>query len=251
MIKMSLKILLLCFITLISSAKYQAVVMKDSMKSMNSSQEMNKLSSDVKDEDFCDYIEKKDNKICLLHSCSSAYKKEACNLSDLWIYRRPTFNDNEKQPIVRQCHCVTYDKDSAVLETGKCVYSCPQNEHCTFSAFYKALSPNMERWTEDMCSMFNRSGTLCGKCRDGTHMRAYFYDLKCMECSNYGSNWWKYMLSAFLPLTIFFIIIVMFHINVHSSQLKGFVLFCQLISTPLYVCQLFLYIHVQPNLFYF
>ena len=94
----------------------------------------------------------------------------------------------------------------------------------------------------------------CGKCRDGTHMRAYSYDLKCMECSNYGSNWWKYMLSAFLPLTIFFIIIVMFHINVHSSQLKGFVLFCQLIITPLYVRQLFLYIHIQPNLkniFYF
>jgi hypothetical protein len=56
--------------------------------------------------------------------------------------------------------------------------------------------------------------------------------MKCIKCPNKKSNWWKFLLAAFLPLTIFYIIILFFKINVVSSRFQGFLLYSQMISTP-------------------
>ncbi len=47
------------------------------------------------------------------------------------------------------------------------------------------------------------------------------------ELCGIKSNWWKYVLAAFLPLTIFYFFVVLFEINVTSSHLHGFVFYCQ------------------------
>ena len=48
-----------------------------------------------------------------------------------------------------------------------------------------------------------------------------------MNCTYYKSNWWKYILHAYLPLTIFYFIILFFEINIHSSLLQGYVIYSQ------------------------
>ena len=86
-----------------------------------------------------------------------------------------------------------------------------------------------------MCNMqvqLNRTGTLCGKCQDGYYPLAYSYDMMCVQCPNEKSNWWKFVLAAFLPLTIFCIIILFFKINVVSSRFQGFLFYSQVISMP-------------------
>ena len=40
----------------------------------------------------------------------------------------------------------------------------------------------------------------------------------------------KFILIAFLPLTVFFVVIVAFKINIHSSYLQGYVFYCQAIT---------------------
>ena len=83
-----------------------------------------------------------------------------------------------------------------------------------------------------MCKDFHRTGTLCGKCQDGYYSRAYFYDMKCVQCPNGKFNWWKFVLAAFLPLTIFYIIILFFKVNIVSSRFQGFLFYSQMISVP-------------------
>ena len=43
------------------------------------------------------------------------------------------------------------------------------------------------------------------------------------------------MLAAFLPLTIFYIVILFFKVNVASSSFQGFLFFCQTISLPTFI----------------
>ena len=86
-----------------------------------------------------------------------------------------------------------------------------------------------------MCNMhaeLHRTGTLCGMCQDGYYPLAYSFDMTCVQCPNGKSNWWKFLLAAFLPLTIFCIIILFFKINVVSSRFQGFLFYSQIVSMP-------------------
>ena len=60
----------------------------------------------------------------------------------------------------------------------------------------------------------------------------YSYDLWCVECSHFHYNWLKYILAAFLPLTVFFIIILSFRVSITSPQLNAFVFISQLVAAP-------------------
>ena len=83
-----------------------------------------------------------------------------------------------------------------------------------------------------MCGYANREGQLCGRCKDGFAAPIYSYDMACVRCSEHMTNWVKYIAAAFLPLTAFLVIVVVFRISVSSSHLNGFVLICQLIAAP-------------------
>ena len=53
-----------------------------------------------------------------------------------------------------------------------------------------------------------------------------------MKCSHTSYNWLKYILAAFLPLTVFFIIILSFRVSVTSPQLNAFVFISQILAAP-------------------
>ena len=88
----------------------------------------------------------------------------------------------------------------------------------------------------DLCNLYmqqNRWGQMCGKCIDNHSPSPYSYLQKCVHCSNYRYNWIKYLLIAFLPLTIFYILVVIFKFNaVLSLSMNGFIFFCQILSCP-------------------
>jgi hypothetical protein len=117
--------------------------------------------------------------------------------------------------------------ENGTLEVGQCLYNYGQGS-------YIDVPKNMSLLNSFMCntSDLHRTGTLCGKCQDGYSPLAYSYEMKCIKCPNGKSNWWKFLLAAFLPLTIFYIIILFFKINVVSSRFQGFIFYSQMISLP-------------------
>ena len=58
------------------------------------------------------------------------------------------------------------------------------------------------------------------------------YNLSCVKCPSSHKNWWKFVFFGFMPLTVFYLFIVFFNVNVTSSRLHGFILFSQALSTP-------------------
>ena len=82
------------------------------------------------------------------------------------------------------------------------------------------------------CGAFNREGQLCGKCRSGHAPPVYSYSYVCAECDSFKSKHvLKYALVAFLPLTLFYVLVVVFKFRATDPVIHEFILYGQLISS--------------------
>ncbi len=158
---------------------------------------------------------------------------------------------NRSTLYVLDCNCVTIDEDNErqMVEVGKCIYNCARDQDLYL--IYQQLPDNMSDWNKFMCGEFHRTGSLCGKCdtdRD-YYPRVYSFDMSCIKCDNSSSNWWKYILLAYVPLTVFYLIVFFFKVDIHSSQLQGFVIYSQCLTLPPLMRILLLSTRHMPTIF--
>ena len=134
-----------------------------------------------------------------------------------------------KELSVLDCHCITYHYTSTGEKTvsviGSCFFNSCDNHTGHSSVVYHRAPSNCRYW--------NREGTLCEKCHEGHALPAYSYDLRCMQCDSEHQNWGLYVVYAFLPLTVFIGIILLFQINVVHPKLFVFIFAAQNIAIPI------------------
>ena len=121
-----------------------------------------------------------------------------------------------KQLSVIDCHCLTIHGTTGgekLPVIGKCIYNCANHTYFKDAIYHGAPSD---------CASLNRQGTLCGQCLDVYTVPAYSYEFKCIRCDSELQNWGLYIVFAFLPLTVFIVIILVFRINVLSPKLHMF-----------------------------
>ena len=94
------------------------------------------------------------------------------------------------------------------------------------------LPCNISDLNDFMCASTNREGQLCGRCRNGFAPPVYSYSLTCVNCTDYSLNWLKYLAVAFGPLTVFSVIISVFHISPSSPYLHGFIFTANIMCSP-------------------
>ena len=152
---------------------------------------------------------------------------------------------------VLNCHCVTYDELNTKTFVGFCIYNCILavfNNSILQQGVYYRLPRNISQLNGYMCDRFNRDGVLCGECMKGLSPFVLSYNLSCVNCPNSGMNWLKFIAVGFIPLTLFYFIMVFFNVSVTSSHMNGYVLFSQAVSTPAFVRILFQNIEALPFL---
>ena len=80
---------------------------------------------------------------------------------------------------------------------------------------------------------------------------AYSYNMKCVQCSrSVFMNWMIYMCVAFLPLTGFFIFILVFRISATSPKWDGYILLAQYMTSPSNVRAFLSALEAKPTLLY-
>ena len=84
---------------------------------------------------------------------------------------------------------------------------------------YHLLASDVTELDKYMCGHLNREGQLCEKCKENYSIPVYSYDLKCVQCSTSPFNWVKYILAAFLPLTLFFVLVLSCRLSATSPKL--------------------------------
>ena len=116
-------------------------------------------------------------------------------------------------------------------KTQLCTSYCPLG-FCTYHNMTKEgdnyiLPTNTSLLNQQICGPY-RTGTACSRCINGRSV--YFHSTKYTcgseELCDWG--WLFYLLSEIVPLTIVFVIIIVFNISFTSGYLSSFVLFAQI-----------------------
>ena len=89
-----------------------------------------------------------------------------------------------------------------------------------------------------MCGRLNRDGPMCysSKCKNGFCPLVYLYDLKCVPYNIYKDshyNWLKFVAVAFIPLILFYFVVILFQIDATNPYLYGFITLNQALASPI------------------
>ena len=143
-------------------------------------------------------------------------------------------NETEEVSILRSFCLTTFDRDRSEAVVGSCLYTQNHGQATGVKdGLYVRVNKNLSQQDHYLCSYLNRDGQLCGKCKSNYVVSAYSYDLKCYQCRlGLLSNIIIYCTVAYLPLTLFLVAVVMFHISVASPYLNLAVLLSQIYSSP-------------------
>ena len=154
-------------------------------------------------------------------------------------------NNITREVSVLDCFLITLDRATNETILGASFYGCFRRlgERDTL---YNAVPQNKSEIDSKVCGQYNRTGRLCGACKENHYPLVYSYKMNCVECPEYDSrfNWINYVVRAFLPLTLFYIFVVLFKFNANSPRLHAYIILSQSISSP--VVLRVIYKSIQP-----
>ena len=139
-------------------------------------------------------------------------------------------NELLQESAILSCYCMTYDESTGTA-VGACMYNCVNSKDFEYT-LYRTMPKTVEELNDVMCGHLNRSGQLCGECKTDYSPPVYSYDLQCTMCSDDQYSWIKYVAIAFVPLTIFLVLVLCCRINTTSPKLYAFVTFSQTMAVP-------------------
>ena len=136
---------------------------------------------------------------------------------------------------------MTYNSSTEATEYGPCPYIAHYNTTTVDRELDIQLPDNVSLLNEFMCGPLNREGELCGKCKYGYGIALYSYTLECSKCWGHGYGWVLYYFLELFPITVMYVLVVIFHIRATSSPLSALVFMSQIVvytirlNTPLHM----------------
>ena len=132
---------------------------------------------------------------------------------------------------------MNYDQETGQTLVGKCLTQCfyrPPTNYSGCKSHNGIVTKHLEALNNEVCGFYSRTGRLCGRCVKGYGPPVYSYSLLCVKClkSEFRYNLLKYIAVAFLPLTLFYVIMVTLKLSVTSSSMVAFTLVCQTVAFP-------------------
>lgn len=130
--------------------------------------------------------------------------------------------------------CMTYNELLNQTVVGPCILLCPRDGTESCQSSNELQSNSTQQVNEEMCREMNREGQLCSSCKEGYGLSVYSYSIVCVNCSssNLMQNISKFIAFTFIPLTVFYLIVIIFKISVTSGNMIAYVLACQLVTVP-------------------
>ena len=137
--------------------------------------------------------------------------------------------------LVADCVCATFDLDRNITSLGACTYKCGKSTQKSARGVLHFPVSNDRHELNDSCSFLNRTGALCGQCLPDHYPLAYSFNMTCIPCPHVRWNWFKYIMAAYLPLTAFYVVMLLCYsgISVNSRlTFNRYITYCQTIALP-------------------
>ena len=159
-------------------------------------------------------------------------------LGDCQCYKTPAISnidDTTRLDFIAQCskqkvllnvkYCMTNEEAGTFL--GNCqIYS--HNANVTLVAgIYFQLPNNISELNDYMCAPMNRKGRICSECIDGFALSVTSIGHQCSNCTD---AWYRvplYLILEFVPITLFYLAVLVLQVNVTSSPLTYCVAYSQ------------------------
>ena len=155
------------------------------------------------------------------------------------ILCRPTFLK------ISRCYCVYFDPKSNTSQFGQCFTTCHRQGRDSYYNIKRYSVKNHSIFNARMCQHGSaRTGRFCGSCTEGHGLAVYSYHISsCIKCKYEHTNWLKFFMVALLPLTVFYVIVVIFKINLVSGEFSGSVFALQIFLSPIQLRELNSWFH--------
>ena len=133
---------------------------------------------------------------------------------------------SEKGALLRFGYCMTYE-DGEGFYVGLCDYFNLGKYNRSTKGDYISLPNNISELNDYMCGPLNRKGMMCGQCIEGFGLSITSMGHACSNCTGAWFGVPLYLFLEFVPITIFYFIILFFRINMTSAPMVAFVFYCQ------------------------
>ena len=144
-------------------------------------------------------------------------------------------HNNNKTVSLPFCYCMAYSEYYNKTVVGYCNFRChvSHRDPVRFKGQVRSYRYKVYNWTSNTSELnrylcndlnMNRDGQLCGHCMDGFAPPVYSYSIDCIKCSNsVFHNVLKYLAIAYLPLTVFYMLAILFRFSATSGAVNGFI----------------------------
>ncbi len=136
--------------------------------------------------------------------------------------------------------CIGYDatrKDGERVIISKCPFTASFEVIMLHKGAYVPVTPIPSNLNKKFCSDYNRKGILCSQCKEdfGINIFSPYYQcVLCNEKNTYG-KWIKAVGVIIAPQTLFFLLVIVFHIGITSAAMNSYIFFSHIIVLPLEV----------------
>ena len=134
-------------------------------------------------------------------------------------------NPRTLQVNIAPYYCMSYDERLNSTTAGNCPYTALETNRVQ-------LPKDPSHLENVLCGKSNREGHLCGNCRENYTHPLYSYRLSCVKCDRLWYSWVAYIAAAYVPLTLFYVLVIVFRISATAPTLNGFVLVSQVVASP-------------------
>ena len=123
--------------------------------------------------------------------------------------------------------CMSYDNKSKVTVAGKCIYSPLGSFNNDYFIEQPTAVTELDNFT---CGWLNRTGLLCSHCRNQSHgVAVQSYRYECVECLGSIYGWLLYFTLVLVPVTLFFLVIIVCNIRATAAHMNAFICIVQII----------------------
>ena len=124
--------------------------------------------------------------------------------------------------------------------------------HLPINSHYYTLSKNVSHVENILCGYWNRTGLFCSECKNNTGINVASWVYGCIECPTTNSGFVKslflFISGKLLPIVLFFLVTVLFHVNLTSGSINLYIWFCQSLALSETLVRFQSHFHVNAHI---
>ena len=137
---------------------------------------------------------------------------------------------SQSGPSLALGYCATYSEDTGLLSIFKCPYFQFNGYNVTNPGLIQ-LPRNLTELNDYMCGPLSRKGLVCSECADGFGPSVTSFGYRCANCTDAWYGVPLFLFLEFVPVTVFYLIILVFQISMTSAPMPCFIMCAQFIVT--------------------